>query len=623
MPGTGKDTSEKPNPPQIGAVYRFGDLDFEPARGLLRRAGREESLRQKCRDVLVTLIENRHRLVTKEELQALHWTEVVVADDAVVQCIVEIRRALGDDARSPRYVKTLPKAGYRFIGELMPEGETAGTAPAATAPVASAAAPPPLRSLALAAAVLIAASGVGLWALARRPGPPAPEIANAGETTANLEAYRLYELGVEAADSLHTEEALHLFRRALALDPTFAMAQARVGYVYSATLNEPDKGLPYLERAFRSTERLTQRDRRTIAGWYAIARRDYPGAVAAYRRLVAEFPTDVAGHVRLAGLLEAEEQPDEAEHVVVRAAELAPQSPEVFNRLATVRAVLGRHDDAIAAARRAVELVPGEPNVQDTLGLVLAWAGRNDEAIEAYHAAARAGPRFAPAARHLGNTYVKLGRYREALQAFERFRGLAASEVERAEALDAIACVYLRKRDVERAWAFAHEGLSAAPDLIWVPITVAARRGDRESLDSMAQRLEGGPKLSARGTRPSIRVEDISRGELALARGNTDEALLRFRDVLRHRPLLYNVETYEDRLAAVLLDLGRWDEAAAECERLIARDPGDALAHFRLSKASDHRGDAARARAERERFLALWGAADPDVPEVVEARSRR
>src|SRR5207253_6998761 len=41
-----------------------------------------------------------------------------VTDDALVQCVMDIRRALGDDSRRPQFIKTVPKIGYRFIGEL-------------------------------------------------------------------------------------------------------------------------------------------------------------------------------------------------------------------------------------------------------------------------------------------------------------------------------------------------------------------------------------------------------------------------------------------------------------------------------------------------------------------------
>ena len=60
------------------------------------------------------------QLVTKETLLATAWPETVVSEAALVVCIREIRQALGDTARTPQYVETVHRPGYRFIGPLAP-----------------------------------------------------------------------------------------------------------------------------------------------------------------------------------------------------------------------------------------------------------------------------------------------------------------------------------------------------------------------------------------------------------------------------------------------------------------------------------------------------------------------
>src|SRR4030095_2649397 len=99
-------------------IYRFADIEFDPARNCLRRAGQEQVLRQKSQQVLLYLIEHRERSVSKEELLQKVWEGTAVTDDALVQIIVELRRLLGDDARQPRFIRTIPKAGYHFIGPV-------------------------------------------------------------------------------------------------------------------------------------------------------------------------------------------------------------------------------------------------------------------------------------------------------------------------------------------------------------------------------------------------------------------------------------------------------------------------------------------------------------------------
>ncbi|HEV2446337.1 MAG TPA: winged helix-turn-helix domain-containing protein, partial [Candidatus Sulfopaludibacter sp.] len=108
--------------------------------------------RPKVFDVLLYLVENRGRLVTKAELLDTLWRDVSVTDDAVMACISEIRRLLGDDARHPRLVLTAPRKGYIFAAPVREDGESGahkaeGEVPPQTAPRGG----PRLRWIALAA----------------------------------------------------------------------------------------------------------------------------------------------------------------------------------------------------------------------------------------------------------------------------------------------------------------------------------------------------------------------------------------------------------------------------------------------------------------------------------------
>lgn len=100
------------------SIHLVGQVEIDPALGCVRREGKEQHLRQKTFQVLLYLLDRRERLVTKQELIEHVWRGAAVTDDALVQCIVDIRKALGDDCRRPRYIKTVPKAGYRFIASF-------------------------------------------------------------------------------------------------------------------------------------------------------------------------------------------------------------------------------------------------------------------------------------------------------------------------------------------------------------------------------------------------------------------------------------------------------------------------------------------------------------------------
>jgi TolB-like protein/DNA-binding winged helix-turn-helix (wHTH) protein len=97
---------------QTAKRLRFERFVLDLHRGCLFLDGNEVALRPKTLAVLQYLIDNSGRLVSKDELFAAVWPNLAVTDDALVQSIGELRRALGDDG--PRLIRTIPRRGYRF-----------------------------------------------------------------------------------------------------------------------------------------------------------------------------------------------------------------------------------------------------------------------------------------------------------------------------------------------------------------------------------------------------------------------------------------------------------------------------------------------------------------------------
>jgi DNA-binding winged helix-turn-helix (wHTH) protein len=95
-------------------VIRFGRYRLHPTDGL-RRGPREIHVTQKALGVLRLLAASPGRLVTKTEILDAVWPGVAVSDAALTSCIRELRRALDDDARTPTYIETLHRRGFRFL----------------------------------------------------------------------------------------------------------------------------------------------------------------------------------------------------------------------------------------------------------------------------------------------------------------------------------------------------------------------------------------------------------------------------------------------------------------------------------------------------------------------------
>src|SRR5436309_14071523 len=113
-------------------IYRFADVEVDSAQGCVKRGEAEMHLRQQSFQVLLYLLEQHGRMVTKEELMHYVWKDAAVTDDALVQCIGEVRKALDDDPRRPRFIKTVPKVGYRFISPIQKPAQNGGALAIAT-----------------------------------------------------------------------------------------------------------------------------------------------------------------------------------------------------------------------------------------------------------------------------------------------------------------------------------------------------------------------------------------------------------------------------------------------------------------------------------------------------------
>jgi predicted ATPase/DNA-binding winged helix-turn-helix (wHTH) protein len=93
-------------------IYQFGEFTLDVARGCVLKGGKEIKLRPKVYETLKYLVEHSGRLIGKQELIQAVWPDAFVTDDSLVQCTVELRRALED--RSQKILKTLPRRGYLF-----------------------------------------------------------------------------------------------------------------------------------------------------------------------------------------------------------------------------------------------------------------------------------------------------------------------------------------------------------------------------------------------------------------------------------------------------------------------------------------------------------------------------
>lgn len=103
----------------INKKISFGDITVDPQSNLITVIGKEKRLEPKLVALLMYLAQNSQQVITRQQITETIWPDVVVGEESITQAIFSLRNALGDDAKRPRYIETIPKKGYRFLVDIV------------------------------------------------------------------------------------------------------------------------------------------------------------------------------------------------------------------------------------------------------------------------------------------------------------------------------------------------------------------------------------------------------------------------------------------------------------------------------------------------------------------------
>ncbi len=103
---------------KLEAGFRIGDREVFPLEGRIAGPGGSLRIEPKAMAVLIDLARHAPALRTREEIVQVVWPRGFVTDDALTRCIGQLRKALGDDARAPACLETIPRRGYRLLQEV-------------------------------------------------------------------------------------------------------------------------------------------------------------------------------------------------------------------------------------------------------------------------------------------------------------------------------------------------------------------------------------------------------------------------------------------------------------------------------------------------------------------------
>jgi DNA-binding winged helix-turn-helix (wHTH) protein len=300
-------------------VFHFGGFTLEAAERRLTQEGKVIRLSPKAHDVLVLLLRQAGRLVTKDELLSQVWPDAIVEEGILTVHISALRKALGDDKRSSAYIETVSRSGYRFVASVSPERNDDNTVPL------------------------------------RPHSRPVELYEFVGRGRARLLSGSYFELS----------DALSSFRAAVELDSTYAAAHA--GLAVTRCLQGCLRSVPHGEafgEARASALRALAMDSDCADAQMAlgtvlfVSEWDWAAAERSLRRALDINPSHTEALLTYGSLMEALGRLDDGLSFKQQALARNPQSPLVFVEIANSYWNQRRYDEAVTWASRALEIDP-------------------------------------------------------------------------------------------------------------------------------------------------------------------------------------------------------------------------------------------------------------------------
>jgi tetratricopeptide (TPR) repeat protein len=445
-------------------------------------------------------------------------------------------------------------------------------------------------------------------------------------TTSSLEALKAFSLGDQKRNSGSDQEAIPFFRRAVELDPEFAMAWAQLGTIYS-NLGERNAAIEHRKRAFELRDRVSERERLYItAHYYSGVANEPDKALETYEVWKQAYPRDAVPWINSGTIYAQRGEAERSLAAHMKALELDPLRrlgyANAFGKLIELK----RLDEARALVQKQIELLGASPETELRMYEIAAFERKRDETSRYGHL--EHGPVAANFLQIRAAEMAFYGRIHES----DRLTGRLV-ELLRRQGLDdraaaalsgqAFLAAFVKSPAAAREHVRAVAGLKSSLDYHANMAFAYAALGDapRARRELAAVPLDG-------LTDPQMRdlfVQSFE-GLLALQTGRPEDTVAQLASIPQDRlagPVMHALLVRADGLRA----LGQLD-AAARDYRLLLAGPQPApfslvypLARVGLARTLAASGDLDGARAEYRQMLDLWKEADPDLPIVQQVRA--
>jgi eukaryotic-like serine/threonine-protein kinase len=446
-------------------------------------------------------------------------------------------------------------------------------------------------------------------------------------TTSSLEALKAYAMGNEERARGNNQEEIRFYKRAIELDPNFAMAYARIA-VFHGNRDEMEEAQPYAQKAFDLRDRVSERERLYISEkYFNYVVGDVDKAMEVLQTWTRLYPNDFIPHNNLALRYQEQGRYEEALKEALEAVRLSPNNTAARDNLMGTFAALGRFDEAGEALEQLRKLYPDGRTVHFN-DYHFAFIRGDHAVMERESQWARGKPVEPDFLAMEGSAAAALGKLKKAEELRQRAVEAFKSQNRNDNAAQVLLGLGFRqaalgKCSEAKANAATALGLHKGKVTINGAASLFADCGEaNRALALLAESL----KLYPNDTVTVNMFAPVVRAQVERSRGNPTEALQLLESVRRY-DLGLIVGAYNNYLRGLTyLDLKRGQEAGAEFQKIIDHrgvDPMSELrplAHVGLARAAAISGDVAKSRTAYQNFFALWKDADADLPVLVQAR---
>lgn len=446
-------------------------------------------------------------------------------------------------------------------------------------------------------------------------------------TTSSLEALKAYAMGNEERARGNNQEEIRFYKRAIELDPNFAMAYARIA-VFHGNREQMEEAQPYAQKAFDLRDRVSERERLYISEkYYNYVLGDVDKAMEVLQTWTRLYPNDFIPHNNLALRYQEQGRYEEALKEALEAVRLSPNNTAARDNLIGTFAALGRFDEAAEALEQLRKVYPDGRAVHFN-DYHLAFIRGDHAVMERESQWARGKPVEPDFMAMEASAAAALGKLKKAEElrqrAFEGFKSQNRND-NAAQILLGLAFrqAAFGKCSEAKANVATALGLHKGKMTINGAAALFADCGDAaRALALLAESLKVYPNdtITVNMFAPAVRAQ------VERSRGNPTEALQLLESVRRYDFGLI-AGLYNNYLRGwIFLDLKRGQDAAAEFQKMIDQrgvDPMSELrplAHVGLARAAAISGDVAKSRTAYQNFFALWKDADADLPVLIQAK---